>query len=382
MALWIIIVLLTAAILGVLIVPLLLRGAARAAARGEYDLSVFRDQLAEVDRDAERGLLGDSEAKAARIEIKRRMLALAPTLAESESRAKATTGGPSAVNPIVMAGLAIIVPVGALTLYLALGSPGVPDLPLASRQAEIRQEVQRDEDMERLVADLAEKMKANPDNAEGWNLLARSYRNAGRYGEAVNAFERVVQLTGRDPDVLAEYGEALIMQAEGAVTPAAEAIFREVMDQGGADPRALFYTGVARAQQGDVKGAMDAWVLLTEVSPADAPWLPEVRQRIRAAAGELGLDPPAVALQPPSATQPSAETPPSSGPSREEVEAARQMPAAERDAMIRSMVQRLADRLKENPGDREGWVRLERAYRVLGETEKADEAKARIEALQ
>ncbi|MFB3134375.1 MAG: hypothetical protein ACE1Y3_01430 [Rhodospirillales bacterium] len=143
-----------------------------------------------------------------------------------------------------------------------------------------------------------------------------------------------------------------------------------------------------------MRGALQEWVDLRVLSPPDAPWGPVLQQQIKTAARALGIDPAteepspgAVALagarapfRGPAPGAPPAATP--AGPSRADREAAARMSDEERAAMIRSMVQRLADRLAENPGDREGWLRLARAYEVLGETEKAGEARARAEALK
>jgi cytochrome c-type biogenesis protein CcmH len=309
------------------------------------------------------------------------MLAAAPA-GEDDSKTRAAAGS----NAVLMMGLAITVPVLAIILYLSLGKPGVPDQPLAARQAEFQaqkiqeaQAARQNQDIENMVAQLAAKMEANPGEVEGWRLLARSYRNLERYQDAAAAYNRALQLTDRDPEILAAYGETLVLMGEGMVSAAARAVLQEVIDKGGDDPRALFYLGVASAQQGNIQAAMDQWVRLANASPADAPWLPELRQRIQAAAEELGAPPPASVPLPPMAAVPPAGAP---GPSQADIAAAGQMSDQEQDAMIRSMVQRLADRLKDNPNDREGWIRLEGAYRVLGETAKADEIKARIEALQ
>ena len=382
--LWAVIGILTLGGVAFILLPLARRNRT-IAPRADFDLRVYKDQLVEVERDLDRGLLTAEQAEAARTEIKRRMLAATEQAGVGEQ-----PRGAAGAGPVLMVALAIAMPAVAFTLYFILGSPGVPDQPLASRQTEIRAQAQaqakQNMDMETMIARLAAKMEEQPDNVEGWQLLARSYRNLERYLDAAAAYNRALRLTNRDPDILAPYGEILTLMGEGMVSEVAQAVFEEVISRGGNDPRALFYLGVARAQEGDVQAAMDHWVKLANTSPADAPWLPELRQRIQAAADELGVDQPAIATLPPMQprTQPPAAAPPAvaPGPSQADVEAAGQMSAEDQDAMIRSMVQRLAERLEENPGDRKGWVRLEQAYRVLGEVAKADEAKARIEALQ
>jgi len=396
MALWIIIVLLTAAILGVLIVPLLLRGAARAAARGEYDLSVFRDQLAEVDRDAERGLLGDSEAKAARIEIKRRMLTAAP----ADAPGGAKDGEPRRDARALSVGLGIAVPVAAVALYLAMGSPGTPDFPFAGRQipasqatAQGGQESGNAPDLAKAAVRLAERMKANPDDFQGWVLLARTYLSLDRPADAVPAFRRALQLEAGRPEVKADLAEALALAAGNRIPDESRALFTDILR---ADPfsiKARFYLGLAKAQRGDVKGALQAWVDLAAISPRNAPWLGQINSQIAKAAQSVGVDPKTVKPSPEalklakSLPAPAAEpTPPpvadAPGPTRDDVEAAQSMTTEERGAMIRSMVARLAQRLEENPGDKQGWLRLARAYEVLGEKAKARKAHERAAALK
>ena len=393
--LWITIAVLTAVALGLLLVPLARRGRAPAPTRAAYDITVYRDQLAEVDRDLERGLLGDDQARAARIEIQRRMLAAGPEDGSggTEEPARPRPRGSVAV----IAAIAAAVPAGAVGLYLYLGSPGAPGQPFAERgtaTAGADAEAGDQEGLRAVVGRLAERLLRNPDDLNGWLLLARSYMTLEHYDDAANAFRRAMGLSDNRADIAAGYAEAVALGDGGPITPEVRQIFEGVFAAEPGNTKARYYLGLAKAQQGDVRGALQDWVDLRVLSPPDAPWHPVLEQQIERAARALDIDPAtvepspgAVALagaRPPfRGTAPGA--PPATspaGPSRADREAATRMSDEERAAMIRSMVKRLAGRLEENPGDREGWFRLARAYEVLGEMEKAGEARARAEALK
>ena len=353
--LWLAVALLTAFVVGLLVMPLLRPGGA-APRRNEYDLAVYRDQLTEVERDAERGLLGGEQAAAARTEIQRRMLVAAE--AETGDPAPPARDGRAAALALV-----VVVSVGALGVYLHLGSPELPGQPLAERRDALHAAAGQRADMERLITRLADKMKQSPDDLEGWILLARSYRSQNRFSDAAEAFRRAVDLSDRRADVLAAYGEARVLARNGTVGPEDHAIFKEILAKDPREPRARFYIGAFQAQQGDLKGALQSWIDLLAVSPADAPWLEEVRGQVRNAEQQLGLEA--------GSTEPS-----------DAVDAAA-APAPEMDKeTIRAMVEGLAEKLEENPDDLKGWLMLARSYEVLGEAEKARQARARAVALE
>ena len=290
--------------------------------------------------------------------------------------------------------IAVAVPVGAVALYLNVGSPGVPDQPLAERRATAGASQGASQDggnaasMEQLAEGLAGRLRENPDDLNGWQLLGRSYVEMQRYAEAADAYRRALEVGGERPDIVADYAEALVFAAGAVVTPEALDIFTALAEADRLNPIARYYLGLAQAQKGDVRGALQAWVDLRAISPPPAPWLAAVERQIAAAARGLGIDAAEIAPSPavrelatsvPGASPPArqAESP---GPTRDDMEAAAEMSAAERADMIRGMVDRLARRLEEEPDDVEGWRRLARAYEVLGEKEKAAEARRRAES--
>lgn len=389
--------------------PLLRRNAVPAA-RAEYDLTVFRDQLQEIERDAAQGLLDAEAAEAARLEVQRRMLA-------ADTELQTGTGAPGSGGPRRLTAILIGagVPLAAAALYIMLGSPDQPDQPFAARDlpteqvaAQTTARPEPNPEMTAMVGRLAERLTENPDDIEGWLLLGRSYISMERFADALNTFAHARKIADGRVDVDIAYAEALILTGQMKVTDDAAAIFRAVRDKAPFDPKARYYLGLKKAQAGDVNGALQDWADLVAISPEEAPWVPVVRQQIARAAEDLKIDPLTITMsedarkllaqQPPvlrpstpimrpegddpHAGHPHVDAPASQpGPSREQMEAAQDMTAEDRDAMIRGMVDRLADRLKENPDDLAGWTRLERAYRVLGDTAKADAAAAEIKRL-
>ena len=374
---WIAAAVVTSAVLALLVLPLVRRGAPPPD-RLDYDRAIWRDQLAEIERDVARGVLAGDQAEAARLEIKRRILATSSAPAETGSVARVG-------SPLLALALIALVPALAVGLYATLGRPGVEDQPLAARMtapppgptaAGEAPQMSLEQAAERLRARLDER----PAELDGWVLLGRSYMTLNRPADAAAAFARALDLAGDRPDLAASYGEALVAARGGRMDADARAAFAKALAGDARDPRARYYLGLARAQDGDVAGALQDWVDLVAIAPAEAPWLPMVREQIASAAAEAGIDP--AALTPSAAVADLMPAAPIPGLSREDVEGARQMSPAEREAMVRSMVEGLAARLEEQPDDIEGWRRLARAWTVLGEPAKAAEAEARIKTLQ
>lgn len=374
--LWLAVAALSVLALLLVAAPLLSRRRRTRPSRRQLDLGIYREQLAEVDRDVERGLLGETEAEAARTEVKRRILA-----AGAEGTGEGETGATRPARRRLAVGLVcLLAPVAAIGMYLSVGAPGEADHPLAGRQAAAGGGNALDTmSAEDAVRALAHALESRPNDIEGWALLGRSYLSLQQYPKAVDALGRAHALAPDRTDIASALGEAQVAAADGRVTDEARSVFAGVLAADPREPRARYYLGLAKAQGGDIRGALQDWVDLVALSPADAPWLAAIRQQIARAAGELGID---IASLTPSAEAEalgSAAVGPRLGAGA--VEAAQQMTPEDRNRMIRSMVERLANRLQANPDDREGWLRLARAYDVLGETDKAADARARADAL-
>ena len=360
MIFWILAGVLTALVVAVLLLPLMRRrelGAGRAA----YDQTVYRDQLSELERERESGLLPEAEAEAAKREIERRLLMSDDAGAEAEGEdpeAMPAKRFGALVQRVGVILVVVLLPLGGMGLYLSLGSPGLPGLPFAERQGDGAREAQM------LVAQLERRLESDPQDAEGWLVLARVYERGGRYLDAAEAYRKIIALGRGGAEVQASLGEVLIAAAGGQVVREARLAFAEAIGLDPANPRARYYAGLAMAQDGRIAEALAVWRDLIADSPPDAPWRPLVERQIANAAGALG--------EPPPAKSDGGSSP--RGPTAADVEAMQDLSAEDRAEFIRSMVERLAARLEEEPEDPEGWLQLARSYAVLGESEAAQGA--------
>lgn len=341
--------------LGVLLLPLL-RAETSAAPRMDYDAAVHRDQLAEVERDIERGLIGADQADAVRTEIYRRTLASDHALA-SEKYVNSRRGKIA----LALAVFAVL-PLGAFLIYAYLGSPELPARPYAARQ----------NDPEFILASeaglLAQRLEKNPD-AKGYAKLGDAYSILRRYDLAIEAYQKATQLDANNAGLWSEYGEAIGLSQGGIVIPEARAAFIKALRIDRHEARSRFYLGLAEIQNQDPHRALAIWRDLEKDSAKDAPWLPMVKEQIGVVAKKYGIDPNSVMPEPPSLTSDAAT----------EIMG---MSKSDQSAAIHTMVDRLATRLKDNPDDLEGWRRLAKSYRVLGENDKAKEAEKHIQELQ
>ncbi|MDD9993097.1 MAG: c-type cytochrome biogenesis protein CcmI [Rhodospirillales bacterium] len=363
--------LLTALAVAAVLIPVLRRHR-RGPSRADYDLTVYRDQLRELESDRARGLVSEEQVGAARTEIERRMLRAARARDAARPADAATASGPADARadasrswrrPAAAIGLGLCIPALAAGIYASLGTPGLPGRPFA----EVERPAAQTEALAALsgpVEQLAARLEGEPDNLEGWLLLGRSYVALQRYPEAADALRRAAALSGNDPEVLAMLGEAIVWANDGMVVPEAVGAFRRVLAAQPGDPAARFHLALARAQAGAVGEAYEMWLALAADTPADAPWRGELEALIGQAAEALGIELEAVPRGPAVADVPS-------GPTAEDMAAAAEMSPEERMAMIRGMVESLAARLEASPDDPEGWRRLAQSYAVLGEPEKA-----------
>jgi cytochrome c-type biogenesis protein CcmH len=354
MFLWIILACLTAAVAAVMLVTLA-RGARPAADDRAGEIAVYKDQLDELERDRSLGLISAEDAGYAKAEIGRRLLSAA-----SDAQAD---GAPGTRRGMTAAGIFVVllVPIVSLTAYVTLGSPQLPDQPLAARLAN------PGNNMALLVAKAEQHLAQNPNDGAGWDLLAPIYFRAMRLTDAELAYRNAIRLIGTSPERLSGLGETLIAASDGIVTEDARLAFEESLRLSPENPRARFYLALALEQAGRRDDARAAFETIAAASPADAPWMELVQQHIAANGGEAS--PPPLADAPPAA---SSQAP--GGPTPDDLAAAQDMSGAERQEMIRGMVESLALRMQEEPDNLEGWLRLIRSYAVLGDREKATAA--------
>lgn len=346
---------LTIGVVAALLWPLLRRPRV-AADRLDYDLAIYRDQLAELERDRERGLIAPDQSDAARSEIERRMLAAA-SAAERPGPLPSDLERSRWTRLVASLAVLILVPLGAALLYAFEGAPRLPGQPYAERQND------PDFKLATLAAKLAETMQHSP-SAQGYGALGLAYMRLGRYAEAVEAYGRAVQMGATSADALSSLGEAVAMASGGSVIPEARRDFERALAADPSDPRARFYLGVAESEAGHLKEAVAIWRDMVLNAPPDASWLSMVRDHIEAASRQGAFDPTGVAPHPPVVQATPAAPAESVG-----------APAGQ-EAMIRAMVARLAARMQDNPDDLDGWLRLARSYRVLGQLDLAKDALA------
>jgi cytochrome c-type biogenesis protein CcmH len=339
------------------------------------DLAVYRDQLSEIDRDIERGVLSSEQADAARTEVQRRILAADQRIKSQKTVDTSTQSSANAPIRAVAAGFLVLIIAGGFGLYLDLGNPTMPDRPIASRTDEInavRMAQSADQDrqavLNRAVSDLSQRLLENPDDIRAWELLGASLMALGRPEEAQTAFLETVKRSGRDGDYLAMYAESLVRSSNGQINATARGVLREAAETDSTDPRIQFYLGLADAQDGNIAAAVDRWIALANNAPSDAPWLPMVVGRINEAALAQGID-----IE---GRLNLAERAP--GPSQEDIAAAQEMTAEEQQQMIMSMVNGLAARLEQEPDNPDGWARLMQAYMVLGQEGDARKAYEKV----
>ncbi|MEH7826581.1 c-type cytochrome biogenesis protein CcmI [Gemmobacter denitrificans] len=354
-----------------------------------HDLQVYRDQLAELERDRARGVVAPDEAERLRAEIGRRLL--------EADRAARDTAPQVAQGPglgVSFAAAALVLAGGAALYLLDLGAPGYPDMPLAARKAQAEDwrkarpsqaEAESaepapalpegaDPEFLALMEKLRKAVAGRPDDLQGQRLLAENEARLGDYRAAARAQAEVLRLLGNTAKAsdFSFMAEMLIASARGYVSPEAEAALQQALSRDPQDQVALYYSGLMLAQIGRPDQAFPLWRDLLETSAPDAPFAAALRAELPRLAAQAGER-----YQPPA---PPAAAPALPGPDAAAVEAAGEMAAGDRQAMIEGMVAQLNDRLAREGGTAEEWARLISSLGVLGQTERA--AAIHAEALQ
>ena len=351
------------------------RARAEIAAAADFDLKVYRDQLTEIDRDLARGTLPPEEADRLRTEVSRRLLD-ADRNAQSATR-QASTGG------IAVAAAVILALIGSsYWVYLRLGAPGYPDLPLATRfamseemranrpsQTEMEAEaaairpapIEPEADFAVLMDRLRQAVADRPDDARGLELLASNEARLGNLTAAREAMENLIRVKG-DSATAADHAalaELMIMAAGGLVSPEAEAELTRALTLDARNGTARYYYGLMAAQVGRFDRTFALWRPLLDEGPADAPWIAPIRAQIEDVAMRAGVQ-----YELPEAVP---------GPDGAAVAAAEDMSPEDRQAMIEGMVAQLGERLATEGGTVEEWARLISSLSVLNRKEEAQE---------
>src|SRR5580693_3033530 len=327
MILWIIFASITAAAILAVLWPL---GRKAAAGRGGNDLAVYQDQLEEIGRDRSAGLIGQTEAEAARVEVSRRLLAAADAQATAAQPTASATQSLRRRRAAAIAAL-IVLALLPLCFYLVLGSPNVPAQPAFARV----KPAPGDQSIDALVGQVEAHLAKTPNDGNGWEVIAPVYLRLGRFDDSVVARRKALALNG-------------------VVTDEAKHVFETAVTHDPHEAKARYFLGLADEQDGNQAGAAARWRAMLEEAPAGAPWVGFVRAALGRVTGE--------------------PVPEAAAPSDADIAATANMSDEQRVEMIRGMVGRLSDRLHAQGGDVEGWLRLVRAYVVLGDRNKAKDA--------
>jgi cytochrome c-type biogenesis protein CcmH len=333
MVIWIILLLMTAAAVMAVLWPLS-RHRAFSARQLDPDTQFYREQLAEIEQDRERGVLMPGEAEAAKAEAGRRLLRATGMTAD----AFAALGEPALRRRRAASTLALsVIPILALVLYGAYGSPHFMDSAPEQQQAQAPSDQL---DLMTAVSRIEAHLSQNPQDGRGWEVVAPVYVRMGRIDDAVKAYESAVRYLGPSADRLSNYAELLVLSKDGLVTAEAQKVFEQAVQLDKNSPKARYYLAVVAEQDGQLDKAKQAYTELLTSSPEGAPWVEVVKRRL----ASLGVDQP-VAGQ--------GDAP--------------QIGAAD----IARMVSGLAERLESQGGSPEEWARLIRSYAVLGQRDKA-----------
>jgi len=332
--------------IAVLCVLLPLSGAL-ATGKGEADAeSVYRSQLVDLDGQIARAQTPSTALMEERAEIARRLL----KEADRKGVDKTSAGSRKTRIAASMFGL-VAVPAVSLLLYAHTGAPGTPDAPLAARQ-----NLPLEERSVKEVVDLAEKHLAkNPNDPEGWALLAQVYRRLDAPRKRANAIQQLIRIRGNNPELTVELAEALTRADANVISTRAKAMFEQALRAKPDLHKARFYLAVALGQEGRHGAALTHWRLLADIRLDDPVWQATIKRELSKSRAAAGL-------------------PVAKGPTAQDIAAAAGQTAQERSQMIQGMVSGLADRLMTEPDDLAGWQQLVRSYSVLKMQKEAKQA--------
>ena len=363
----------------VVLLQALRRAGTETAPTGAEDLIIYRDQLAEVDRDLARGVLPPEEAGRLRIEVQRRILETGRSQPDAPNR--------KASHPALAGSAVLLALVLSGGIYLSLGAPGYPDLPIAERLANSDADYQNrpsqdtleaalpafapPSDVDKITLDIVEQLRAavakNPEALQGQIYLAQQEANLGNYSAARTAQDAVIRLKGAqaNADDYANLGVIMFYAAQGIVSPQAEAAFTEALTRTPTHPAARFYMGLMAAQVGRPDKTFPLWKALLDEGPDTAPWIPEITQNLQQIADAAGIP---------------YQAPEAKGPTAADMANAAQMSPEDRQTMIEGMVGGLESRLLADGGPIEDWTKLINALGVLHAPDRAKAAYAKAQA--
>jgi cytochrome c-type biogenesis protein CcmH len=377
MTFWLIAVVAALFVMALILWPILRADKTSSAEQLSADIQIYRDQLSEVESDLAKGVLSEEEAERTRIEVSRRILDA--DKAGSEQETSVASGRKISFGLAIVAVLVVLGGTGYF--YNQIGARGLPDFPRSKRlaemsadraarppQAEAEANVGDDPAMleraqpeyQALVAQLRETVAKRPDDLRGLELLADHEARLGRFAAARIAKGQAIELKGAAATAsdYTDYAELMIIAAGGYVSPIAENALGQAIRLDRRHSRARYYSGLDLAQNGRPDLALQIWTDLLAEGPPEAPWIEPIRNQIGDVARLAGEAAPNLPGNVP-------------GPDAQQIQDAADMTDEERQELIRTMVNRLSERLATGGGNASEWARLIRALGVLGETDRA-----------
>lgn len=365
MILWIAYAVVVAAVIGVLVRPMLSDRDDTASAE-EADLAVYRDQLAEIEAERDRGQIEEAEAESARRELARRLIRRSDDAQGTRGIAAKGTGTSTSVA--IAYATALSIPLISLAIYLSLGSPSMPGMPQSARL----QSTPGGGSINELVARVEAQLRETPEDGRGWDAVAPVYLRLQRFDDAARAYAQAIRLQGETPRRLRGFAEATVQANNGIVVDLARKAYAQILQLEPKNPEARFWLAMADEQEGKFKEAEKGYKAVLENAPADAPWRAVVEARLKEIHTKSGGATEAPAAKTAAPASPAGAP----GPTAEDVAAAQSLSKDQRQEFINQMVEGLATKLEANPDDFEGWLRLVRAYAVLGRKDDANRALA------
>lgn len=339
MTLWIILIGMTIVASLLAALPMLRRPLA--SDQTSHDIVVYADQLTEVERDRDRGLIGSAEAAAAKTEISRRILKAGQAHEARAIASRRGTVGFAVAAVLVISGLSV-------SLYARLGSPAMPDMPLAERKLQDPGRMSPEE----LIARLDDALAKHPDDLKGWDVAGPVYMRVGRTEDAIAAFRKAIALGGDDARRDAGLAEALTAAANGVVTSEARSLFEAAAKLDPELPTPKMYLALALSQDGKLEESAVAWRAIIAAGRGYEPWVRVAKRELSGVEAKLHGGGTSTGPQSPPVL-------PADDPNR---------------SMIETMVAGLSARLEKDGGSIEDWGKLLKSYRVLGRDEDARKA--------
>lgn len=317
-------------------------------------VDVYAAQLAALTSDEAAGELEPAAAAELRTEVERRIVdAPASEPAHAAPQFDRVTAGV----------VAAIVVIGSAVLYAATGLPTTQSPATAGA---FNTSAQSLPDVDTMIERLRTRLEENPEDAEGWRMLGWSYFETNRFEDAVTAYRRATTIAPQNGSYASGLAEAIAQSNGGTVTPEARREFRRALAADSTDERARYYLALARAQAGDVRGAISDWIDAIREAPTDSRWVPRMRAEVEAAAQQANIN--IAGRLPPAPPSSGGQAPPITA---ETVAGAAQSSPADQQQMINGMVEGLEQRLAQEPRDAERWIMLMRSRMVLGQPDRA-----------